>query len=266
MRTVRSGAVRVAFEETGAGVPVLFLHGAGLTHRLWDPQVERLRDRYRCIAVDLRGHGETTCDADVDTYLVEDHAEDVRDLLDGLGIDRAHVVGLSLGGMVALAFGLAHPERVISLATMGTPVHATPSVFARTTLAVGTRYLFRRLRRSDGADWLARSSAKRWSKLPEVRAYMIEDCRGIDVEEFKRVWRGVVRYALRDRLPEMKLPVLVIAGARDANRRQSRRSSELLPNARFELVDGAGHITNRDATETVNGLLVQWLAEHGGPA
>jgi pimeloyl-ACP methyl ester carboxylesterase len=263
MVSLTTPAAVVAYEERGSGAPVVFLHGAGLTHRLWEPQIEVLGAHYRCVAVDLRGHGGSRGIAPGDEYRCDDLALDVVGLLDALGIDRAHIVGLSLGGLVAQLLALDHPGRVRTLVTMGAASSARPDPVQSLLTTVSGAYLLRRLRRPGAMEWVAKVGARSWTRVPETRAYMLADCAGNDPVEFARIWRGVMRYEVRARLHEIGVPLLAIAGARDRLRRQVRAGVKLMPHARYAEVAGAGHLTNRDAPGAVTELVAGWLAEHG---
>src|SRR5215213_5280300 len=92
---------------------------------MWDAQVRALAPRYRCLRYDMRGHGRSP--ATEGPVTVEVLADDLSGLLDALGIETAHVVGLSLGGMTAQAFGIRHPERAVSLVLMATAAHLPPA-------------------------------------------------------------------------------------------------------------------------------------------
>jgi pimeloyl-ACP methyl ester carboxylesterase len=105
--------IRVRFEDVGAGPAVLLLHAFPLSGAMWRRQVERLRDRYRVIAPDLRGFGGS--DAPPGTYTMDQQADDVAALLDHLGVARAAVVGLSMGGYIAFAFWRRHADKVAAL-------------------------------------------------------------------------------------------------------------------------------------------------------
>lgn len=259
----RCGDLDIAYVEAGSGVPVVLLHGAGLSHRLWEREVETLSDTYRVIALDLRGHGDTRSSAAVGpVYEAAIYASDLLAFLDVLGLDRVHLVGLSLGGMIAQEFATSYSNRLVSLVTVGTPVDTVPDVFRRAAMALGTRYLFARMAR-EGMEWVAAKGARRMTRVPATREYIRDDAARMDPEEFKRVWRGVGRYRLRDRLPAIAVPTLVVVGDRDINRRQARLASRLIPGARLVVLPGIGHITNRDAPDEFLAVLGQWLGEHG---
>ncbi len=103
---------RLYWEETGKGPTLILLHGHSLDRTMWDPQMSALSRRFRVIRYDLRGYGRSTLPLEGRNQL---HADDLRRLMDGLGIARAHVVGLSLGGTVVLDMLALHPERLLSV-------------------------------------------------------------------------------------------------------------------------------------------------------
>jgi 3-oxoadipate enol-lactonase len=124
-----SDGLRIAYSDVGEGAPIVFLHGVGATKRCWAPQMAVLPQRFRCIALDYRGYGESDvppkaslgADArDPKTISRAAYAHDVVAVLDAAGIDAAHLCGCSLGGVVALEFFDAKPARVKSLALVDT--------------------------------------------------------------------------------------------------------------------------------------------------
>lgn len=119
MATVVSGSVRLHVEETGAGEPLVFVHEFSGDHRSWEPQVRHFGRRYRCITFAARGYPPSEVPEDPESYSQDHAVEDVIAVLDGLEVERCHIVGLSMGGFTALHVGLRHPERVRSLAIGG---------------------------------------------------------------------------------------------------------------------------------------------------
>ena len=107
--------VRLYYEEAGEGVPVVFVHEFAGDHRSWEPQMRFFSRRHRCLAYAARGYPPSDVPADVARYSQARAAADIVAVLDGAGIERAHVVGLSMGAFATLHFGLDHPERALSL-------------------------------------------------------------------------------------------------------------------------------------------------------
>src|SRR5215813_3904894 len=118
--------VQLYYEETGSGTPVVFVHEFGGDHRSWEPQVRYFARRYRCVAYNARGYPPSDVPADPASYSQERARDDIRAVLDALGITTAHVVGLSMGGFATLHFGLAYPSRAVSLVVAGCGYGAEP--------------------------------------------------------------------------------------------------------------------------------------------
>src|SRR3981189_3736618 len=100
--------VQLYYEETGSGPPVLFVHEFAGDHRSWEPQVRHFSRRYHCIAYNSRGYPPSDVPADVDRYSQVRARDDIRSVMDAIGIERAHVVGNSMGGFAVLHFGIAY--------------------------------------------------------------------------------------------------------------------------------------------------------------
>jgi pimeloyl-ACP methyl ester carboxylesterase len=107
--------VRLYFEETGSGVPIVFVHEFAGDHRSWEPQVRILSRWFRCITFNARGYPPSEVPEDAARYSQERARDDIRDVLAHLRIERAHIIGLSMGGFAALHFGLAYPSMARSL-------------------------------------------------------------------------------------------------------------------------------------------------------
>jgi pimeloyl-ACP methyl ester carboxylesterase len=118
--------VKLYIEEVGSGMPIIFVHEFAGDHRSWEPQLRHFARRYRCIAFNARGYPPSDVPEDGGQYS-QDHArDDIRAVLDGLSIAKAHVVGLSMGGFATLHFGLQYPERALSLVVAGCGYGAQP--------------------------------------------------------------------------------------------------------------------------------------------
>jgi len=118
--------VKLYIEEVGSGTPIVFVHEFAGDHRSWEPQLRHFARRYRCITFNARGYPPSDVPSDGEKYS-QDHArDDIRAVLDGLAIARAHIVGLSMGGFATLHFGLQYPERALSLVVAGCGYGAQP--------------------------------------------------------------------------------------------------------------------------------------------
>jgi pimeloyl-ACP methyl ester carboxylesterase len=123
------GAHQIRFVDRGVGEPIIFVHNAGVSHRLWDYQLDHFAQTHRVIALDLLGHGAS--DRPEIIYEADDFVAQVRHVADELGLGRFHLVGCCLGGGVALEFARRHPQRVCSLAliTVTTPATVRSGLF-----------------------------------------------------------------------------------------------------------------------------------------
>ena len=111
--------VKLYYEETGTGVPIVFVHEFAGDLRSFEPQVRYFARRYRCITYNARGYPPSDVPAEAERYSQERARDDIRAVMDALGIDKAHVVGLSMGGFAVLHFGFTYPERARSLVIAG---------------------------------------------------------------------------------------------------------------------------------------------------
>jgi pimeloyl-ACP methyl ester carboxylesterase len=118
--------VRLYYEETGTGAPVVFVHEFADDYRGYEPQIRYFARRYRCIAYNARGYPPSDVPEDPARYSQERARDDIRAVLDALVISKAHVVGISMGGFATLHFGLAYPDRALSLVVAGCGYGAEP--------------------------------------------------------------------------------------------------------------------------------------------
>jgi pimeloyl-ACP methyl ester carboxylesterase len=123
--------VRLHYEEAGAGTPIVFVHEFAGDYRSWEPQVRHFSRRYRCIAYSARGYLPSDVPEDVERYSQARVRDDIRCVLDGLGIDRAHIVGLSMGAFATLHFGMAYGARALSLVVAGGGSGAHPAHYRK---------------------------------------------------------------------------------------------------------------------------------------
>ena len=123
--------VRLYYEEAGTGTPLLFVHEFAGDLRSWEPQVRYFSRLYRCIAYDARGYPPSDVPEDVERYSQEHARDDIRAVLDALGIARAHVVGLSMGAFATLHFGMRYGDRALSLTIAGGGYGAHPAHYAQ---------------------------------------------------------------------------------------------------------------------------------------
>ena len=237
----------LAYERAGQGPPVVFLPGLALDRGVWAGVARGLADEFDTIRLDLRGHGESP-----EPTQPFAHHEDVVQALDALGIARAHFVGLSMGGAVALDVALAFPDRVRSLALVGSALHG----HAWSAEWVASFRAVRRIGREQGA----RAARDAWA----------EQFGGVGRELFARD-RGT-RWTRRnlgrpleppaaERLAAVRVPTLVVVGERDRADFQAiaRTLAAQIAGAQAVTLSGVGHLSPLEAPALLADTLKEFL-------
>lgn len=249
------------YTDTGTGDPVLFIHGLTWDHTLWEHQVAALSGSYRCIAVDLIGHGQTP---DVDhEYSFFDLAGYMAGFLDALGVERAHVAGLSMGGMTAMPLALEHPGRVRSLALLDTDAQAEAPETVAAYHGLGNAVI--------AAGWAAVAEpvagilfAAPYLSDPARKAAVIEKLSSNQQEAIAgRALRAVTgRTNLLPRLGTITVPTTVIVGELDSATTPDKAEAiaAAIPGAKLVKVPQAGHHSPLENPEVVTAALREHLA------
>ncbi|WP_245919671.1 alpha/beta fold hydrolase [Melittangium boletus] len=251
--------VSLHFEESGAGTPVLLLHGLGSSGQDWELVAPRLAAHHRVIIPDVRGHGRSG--KPPGPYGVPLFARDIAALCDRLGLERVHVVGLSMGGMMGFQLAVERPELVRSL----TVVNSGPDMVPRTMrmkLLFATRLLILKLL---GPKTLARLIAPKLFPKPEhaeLRARVEASIGANDPDAYQRATRGLVGWSVLDRLKDITCPVLVLASDHDYTPLSAKRAYvDLLRDARLHVIHDSGHASPGDQPvhifEAVRGFLLE---------
>ncbi len=252
---------RLFYESMGEGPAVVLVHGGLVDSRMWDAQMGPLSKRFRVVRYDLRGYGRSAAPAD-EYYPLED----LRALLDYLKIDKATLVGLSLGGIVAADFALEHPARVERLVLVGSGLRGDKQPRdekAANAYQVGER---------EGAEkyFEAFTQSEMLAGLrdkPKARASM----RAMMVENFKAV--AYLRKGLPqapepptvERLAQIKAPTLVVVGSLDGRNLQNIADTlaSKIPGARKVVVRGASHHPPVETPREFNRILLEYLKGRG---
>ena len=253
--------ISLAYDDSGRGLPLLLIHGFPLSRRIWAPQLAALADEFRLIAPDLRGFGES--DAPDGPYSMDSFADDMVGLLDHLGIERAVVCGMSMGGYVLLNMLDRYPDRVSAACFMVTRAGADDEagkerrqILARKVLAEGAQIV------SDAFSLVlfsSRAGAEEAELMGEIASIMGRTSP-------QGLAGGLLAMRQRpdftDRLAGFTLPALVIGAELDLAipPGESRLLAEGLPNARLVLVPDAGHMANMENPGFVNEALRTFLA------
>jgi 3-oxoadipate enol-lactonase/4-carboxymuconolactone decarboxylase len=244
------------------GAPALvLLNSVGVTSAMWAAQLGALSEQFRVVTVDTRGHGKSPA-APGERTSMDDLGADVLAVLDSLGFARAHLAGLSLGGMTAMWIAAHHPERVARLALLCTSSHLPPAAFWKSRAAAV---------RNDGMTSIAEPVVARWltaglaARDPELVDQLQAMFAGNDAESYAQCCEGIAEMDLRPDLARIAAPTLVIAGAQDVATppEHGRVIAEGIADARLEIVPDAPHIATVEQAGVITRLL---LGHFGGGA
>jgi 3-oxoadipate enol-lactonase len=248
---------RIAYEVFGAGPPVLLVQGLGYARWGWEPVVGRLEGEFRVVSFDNRGIGES--DVPPGPYTAAELAADAVAVLDAAGVARAHVVGASLGGMVAQELALAHPERVDRLVLVcttpgGAGAFPMPEPTLRLLAEAASLAPEDALRRFVENAMVARGwlvdelYARRLASPPDPVGWQAQAAAGVMFDAF-------------DRIGAIGAPTLVVHGTDDnvVDPRNAELLAARIPGARLELVSGTGHLLFWEQPDRFVELLREFL-------
>lgn len=254
--TRRVPGVVLHHESAGdESAPALLLGGSlGTAAAMWEPQVAPLAEHLRVIRYDHRGHGASPVPAG--PYDIEDLGRDVLALMDRLGLERASVGGVSLGGMVAMWLGANAPDRVDRLVLCFTSAHLPPaSGWADRAVAVREAGTTAVVADAVVARWLTPGFA---AAHPEAQAWLRAMLLATDAEGYAASCGVIERLDLRDALPSIAAPTLVISGSDDESTppEHQRALAGAIPSARLETVSPAAHIGSVERADEVTRLIL----------
>lgn len=242
------------------GPAVVFINSLGSDLRIWQEVAPAFTERFRVILYDKRGHG--LSDAPSAPYTMDEHTDDLLALLDYLGIERASLVGLSVGGMISQRMAVRAPERVQSITLCCTAAKiGTPELWADRIGAV----------EAGGIEPIADAILQRWFTplFHETRADELAGWRNMLVRTPAHGYAGTcaaIRDAdLRPDAGHIAVPTLCVAGDQDGSTPADvvKGTADLIPGARFSLIAGAGHIPCVERPAELSGLIKQHLKEAG---
>jgi 3-oxoadipate enol-lactonase len=235
---------------------VVLSNSLGATHKMWDAQVAALEERFGVVRYDTRGHGGSPVPDG--PYSIDDLADDLVALLDRLGVGRAHLVGLSLGGMTALRVAARDPERVDRLAVLCTGAQLPPAS-GWTDRAATVR--------SEGSGAVATAVVERWftpehlSAHPEVRQAAEAMVAATPAEGYAGCCEAIAALDLRDDLASITAPTLAIAGADDPATPPPKLEEIAtgVKNGQLLVVPRAAHLANAERPGIITPALIEHL-------
>lgn len=250
MAYVDRNGVKIYYDIQGPedALPVLLSHGHAAATQMWAGQVAALKQKFRIITWDLRGHGRSDCPADPALYSVQHTVDDIAAILDACGIDKAVIGGHSLGGVMSFQFQLNYPQRVLAMTILNSgPGYRSDTARDKWNLSCERT-----------ASSLARKGLAALSKSDEVHAEWHSDVWGLIHSA-----RGIMTHQdsrMIDNLANIEVPVLVLVGAQD---KEFLGAAEYMERkiSRVEkvIIDNAGHAANLDQPAIFNKLLIDFL-------
>ena len=244
------------YELHGAeGAPwLIFSHSLACTVRMWDPQIAAFKDRYRILAYDMRGHGQSAAPAG--PYTLDMLADDVLALMKELRIQRARYVGLSIGGMIGQHLALKEPGRFERMVLADTGHTQTPETLKQWEERI-------RIAQAQGMRPLVAGTMERWftpafRESPQAKR-IAELIAATPVPGYVGCAQAIMKLNTTARLKDIKLPVLAITGEADAAAAGTRYIGEHLPGAKFVNIPQAAHIANIEQAEKFNQALRDFL-------
>jgi len=262
--------VKLYFEETGSGTPVIFVHEFAADHRSWEPQMRHFGQRYRAITYGARGYPPSDVPDDVYMYSQNRATDDIAAILDHLKIDKAHVVGLSMGGFATLHFGFRHPNRALSLTVAGCGYGAEKGQEEKFRKEVET--VVATIRGEGAAKF-----AEKYAYGPTRVQFENKDPRGF--AQFKQelaehsttgtanTQEGVQGkrpslYDLVDQMKAMTMPVLVLTGDEDWPCLQpALLMKQTIPTAALSVMPNCGHTINIEDPDQFNRLVGDFIVQ-----
>jgi 3-oxoadipate enol-lactonase len=259
---------RISVAASGVGEALMFLHGLGSTKENWYPQLIHFGQTHRAMAWDAPGYGESD-DHEGELAFARDFVSALLSTLDLLGVERVHLAGLSMGGMIAQCFYFAHPHRVASLILADTfpRFQAIGTDVVKGFIASRIEPLMRGATPADLAPASAESLLA--PDAPEsARTLLLESMSNLRSHSYVVTALALAVQDAVGNLEDIAVPTLVLSGALDRLTPVpiARAMEERIPGAQLVIIPGAGHISNLESPERFNAALSRFLSTHSGVA
>jgi 3-oxoadipate enol-lactonase len=259
---------RIAVNVSGSGEAVIFLHGVGTTRSSWDAQLAHFSATHFAVAWDARGYGDSD-DYDGDLNFAADLSGDLANVLDDLNTQTAHIVGLSMGGLIAQCFYFAHPRRVATL----TLAHTFPSFRALganfVDQFVATRFqpLLDGGTPADAADATVKGLLGPQASEAARRHFHASLC-ALRRDSYIKALRGLLEQGAPGALEDIKVPTLLLTGDHDrlAPPPVSQDMADRIAGSEISIVPDCGHLSNIERPDEFNRIVRDFISRHGGIA
>jgi 2-succinyl-6-hydroxy-2,4-cyclohexadiene-1-carboxylate synthase len=266
MPSIKINALNFYYESMGQGETIVFLHGFTGSHEDWRFQMAAVKDKYRAIALDLRGHGKTQAPTEEADYSIYLNCEDVRGLLAYLGIRRCCLVGHSMGGFTALQFAMENPEMLWGLVLVDTSSGEWDTVPGYAELRTKMDELARTKGLDAAFDYDAKNNParmERFKKQPEQEEIARRKTLNTAVDAYVYVPRSFGKWQpVTGRLGEIKIPSIIFRGEHDAGFvRPCDILKSSIPGSTLVVVPGAYHNPHEESPEFFNDHFKAFLAD-----
>jgi pimeloyl-ACP methyl ester carboxylesterase len=269
MAYIDASGARLYYEETGRGYPLIFVHEFGADCREWETQVRYFSRFYRCITYNARGYPPSDVPEDANQYGWEFSVDDVAAVMQGIGVDRAHVVGLSMGGYAALQFGLRHPGKASAIVAAGAGSGSPPSLreaWLRDTPVTARGFVERGL--DAMADEMGNSATRIQLKYKDPRSWQdfVDHLRQHSPRGMSNTMARyqTLRPSLHDfqkEFSQMRTPVLLAVGDEDAPCIETNLMLKAaIPGAGLWICPNTGHAINLEEPAAFNAQVENFLS------
>jgi pimeloyl-ACP methyl ester carboxylesterase len=261
--------VKLYYEETGSGIPIVFVHEFAGDCRSYEMQMRYFGQRYRCVAYNARGYPPSDVPKDGERYSQERARDDIRSVLDALKIEKAHVVGLSMGGFAALHFGFTYPGRARSIVVAGCGYGAAPdqrAKFAEEAEAAAKHFEQQTMAKAAEGYGLGPTRVQFQNKDPRGWQEFIDQLQEHSTEGSALTMRGVQKrrpslFDLVDKMKTMTVPTLVMTGDEDwPCLEPGLLMKRTIPTAALVVMPNAGHTINLEDPAAFNQHIADFIA------
>lgn len=263
-----SRAPCIAVNVSGSGEAIIFLHGVGTTKSSWAAQLVHFGDSYFAIAWDARGYGDSD-DYDGDLEFATDLAGDLSKVLTALGVETAHIVGLSMGGLVAQCFYFANPRRVATLILANTfpSFRALGDAFVDQFVARRLQPLLDGASPADSADDTVNGLLGP-DASDAARHHLRSSLRALRKDSYVKALRGMLAQPAPGHLERITVPTLVLTGEHDrlSPPAIAHDMSARVPGSDLKIIPGCGHLPNIEEPATFNAIVSEFVGRHSGVA
>jgi pimeloyl-ACP methyl ester carboxylesterase len=249
---IRANDIEIYYERYGEGDPIIFSHGWLDDRTVWNSQIPLAARNHTVVVYDLRGHGQS--DKPIGDYSVQALSGDLHSLVQMLKFEKVTLVGFSLGGMASLMFALQHPAKVTKLVLVGTT--------AKMPMSTYTLYALKYILPYRIFAWIV-SRIKIYKPSKEIIEDNISRAMGVPKHvAYKCMEEFTTNYDIRNRLPEIAVPTLVIVGEKDrTNLKASEHLSREIKGSRLRVVSSCGHSVMIEKPEEFGQLVRQFIDE-----